>query len=295
MGLTVRNITKLYDDQVVLDNVSFDIEDNGVVGLIGKNGAGKTTLLKAISGIHTADSGEVQLDGLCSTNSSEYKQKVGYMSEKNPLFEHLYVKEYLEWLGRIHDLKAVGQRINEVVEMTDLLTVAEKKIVQLSKGYRQRVGIAASILHDPRLLILDEPVNGLDPEQIIAYRQLIKSLSRDKIIILSSHLMQEIEAICNRVILLDDRIISKDQKLGSSHVASNQKKWILKLNESLSLDIFQSIDSICHITEKGESTYIIESKKEFNMLRDLNARVFENNRFILGLKEYKENLDQIFE
>ncbi len=212
MGIIIKDLIKKYGDQLALNKVSFSIDQGEVVGLLGPNGAGKSTLMKSITNAIVPDSGDILVNNSSVIqNPIETKSQIGFLQENNPLYMEMYVKEYLEFVMNIRGVKK--QRVKEVIEMVGLTPEQHKKIHQLSKGYKQRVGLAQSILSNPEILILDEPTNGLDPNQILEIRDLIREISKDKTIILSTHIMQEVEALCSRVILLNKGEIVADQPI----------------------------------------------------------------------------------
>lgn len=212
MSLEINNLNKNFNEQIALKQVNIKIKKNEIVGLLGPNGAGKSTLIKSITGVLKIDEGEIFFNGKNITqNAIETKKNIGFLAENNPLYPEMYVKEYLNFVADIHKISA--QRIDEVIRITGIEPEKHKKIQQLSKGYKQRVGLAQAILHQPNLLILDEPTNGLDPNQIIEIRNLIKEISREKTIILSTHIMQEVEALCSRVILIHQGKIIQDSSI----------------------------------------------------------------------------------
>lgn len=209
MSLQIINLTKKFGEQIALNNINLNIEKNEIIGLLGPNGAGKSTLMKSITGVIKIDEGEILFnDKNISDNAIESKKNIGFLPENNPLYTEMFVKEYLQFVADIH--KIGKERIEEVIDLVGLTPEKSKKIGQLSKGYKQRVGLAQAILHHPDLLILDEPTNGLDPNQIIEIRNLIKDISQNKTIILSTHIMQEVEALCTRVILIHQGNILQD-------------------------------------------------------------------------------------
>lgn len=209
MALQIINLTKKFGEQTALNTININIEKNEIIGLLGPNGAGKSTLMKSITGVLKIDEGEILFnDKNIITHSIETKKNIGFLSENNPLYHDMFVKEYLQFVADIHNIGK--ERIDEVVDLVGLTSEKSKKINQLSKGYKQRVGLAQAILHQPDLLILDEPTNGLDPNQIIEIRNLIKEISQNKTIILSTHIMQEVEALCTRVILIHQGNILQD-------------------------------------------------------------------------------------
>jgi ABC-2 type transport system ATP-binding protein len=208
----LENVHKSYGNQKVLDDVSFEINKGEIVGLLGPNGAGKSTLMKIITGYIKADEGKVTiLDKEISQNPVALKKHIGYLPEHNPLYLDMYVKEYLEFLADLH--KIDKKKITDIIQLVELQNESHKKIKELSKGYRQRVGLAAALLHDPKVLILDEPTTGLDPNQLVSIRNLIKEIGKTKTVLLSTHIMQEVEAICDRVIIINKGQIVADDDI----------------------------------------------------------------------------------
>lgn len=231
MSISINHITKLYGQQKALNDVSFNISSGEIVGFLGPNGAGKSTLMKIICCYLPPSEGNIKVCGLdVMEQSMEVRKKVGYLPEHNPLYLDMYVKEYLEFVGRFYHVKNLKNRVGEMVEMTGLTVEQNKKIGQLSKGYRQRVGLAQAIIHDPQVLILDEPTTGLDPNQLSEIRALIKTLGKNKTVMLSTHIMQEVEAICERVIIINNGKI----------VADNSISGILEKGETLE-KVFQNL------------------------------------------------------
>lgn len=212
MALDIINLTKKFGDQVALNNVNMSINKNEIIGLLGPNGAGKSTLMKSVVGALKIDEGQILLDQKdITTHDIESKKKIGFLPENNPLYQEMFVKEYLQFVANIH---SVGKnRVEEVIELVGITPEKSKKISQLSKGYKQRVGLAQAILHQPDLLILDEPTNGLDPNQIVEIRNVIKEIGKEKTVILSTHIMQEVEALCSRVILIHKGNIIQDSPI----------------------------------------------------------------------------------
>lgn len=209
MSLQIINLTKKFKDQVALNNINIKIESNEIIGLLGPNGAGKSTLMKSIAGILEIEEGQILLDEQSITEKPlESKKNIGFLPENNPLYHEMYVREYLQFVADIH--KVSSNRVEEVIELVGITPEKSKKIGQLSKGYKQRVGLAQAILHEPNLLILDEPTNGLDPNQIVEIRNVIKEIGKQKTVILSTHIMQEVEALCSRVILIHQGNIIQD-------------------------------------------------------------------------------------
>ena len=212
MSLQIINLTKKFGEQIALNNINIEINTNEIIGLLGPNGAGKSTLMKSIVGALKIEEGQIIFDGKdIGENEIEAKKNMGFLPENNPLYNEMYVKEYLSFVADIHQVSQ--QRIEEVIELVGITPEKSKKISQLSKGYRQRVGLAQAILHSPDLLILDEPTNGLDPNQIIEIRNVIKEIGKEKTVILSTHIMQEVEALCSRVILIHQGNILQDSNI----------------------------------------------------------------------------------
>ena len=221
MSITIEKVNKFYGKQQALADVSFSLKKGEVVGFLGPNGAGKSTLMKIICCYLQQDSGKVQV---CNLDTKEQdllvKAKIGYLPEHNPLYPNMFVKEYLSFVGRIYKICNLKNRITEIIEQTGLSTEQSKKIGELSKGFKQRVGLAAALIHNPKILILDEPTTGLDPNQLVEIRNLIKEVGRDKTVLLSTHIMQEVDKMCNRVIIInrgkivDDKQIADLQKEG---------------------------------------------------------------------------------
>lgn len=220
MSLQIVNLTKTYGTQNAVNNISFNINKGEIVGFLGPNGAGKSTTMKIITGYITATSGFAKICGIdVSNNSIEVKKKIGYLPESNALYYDMYVKEYLKFIAGVHRIANKKSEIERVIELTGLQVEQHKKIGQLSKGYKQRVGLAAALIHNPEVLILDEPTSGLDPNQIIEIRNVIKQQGKDKTVLFSSHILQEVEAICNRII-----IISKGQIVADDTLENLKKK-----------------------------------------------------------------------
>lgn len=227
MSIIVKELSKIYDKQIAVNKISFEALPGRILGFLGPNGAGKSTTMKMITGFLSANHGEIFVSGLnINSESIAVKQKIGYLPENNPLYFDMYVKEYLQFIGEIYGVQNLKNRIVEVIEATGLQKEQHKQIGQLSKGYKQRVGLAQAIIHQPEVLILDEPTSGLDPNQLIEIRNLIKELGKTKTVILSTHIMQEVEAICDDVIIINKGEI----------VANNSLKDLLELHQEKSLE-----------------------------------------------------------
>jgi len=224
VSISVSNLTKFYGSQKVVNNISFEINQGEIVGFLGPNGAGKSTTMKMITGFIEANEGNIEVCGISvKKNKLAIKKKIGYLPEANPLYFDLYIREYLAFIAGIHSIKDSKKRIEEVIKLVGLTVEANKKIGQLSKGYKQRVGLAAALIHDPEVLILDEPTSGLDPNQIIEIRTVIQNLGKKKTILFSSHIMQEVEAICKRVIIINKGNIVADDQVDSIRLVDNKQ------------------------------------------------------------------------
>lgn len=214
MSLEISNLTKKFGEQTALNNINIEIKKNEIIGLLGPNGAGKSTLMKSVVGVIKIDEGKIIFDGKDITENEVFSKKnIGFLPENNPLYQEMYVKEYLQFVADIHGIS--NEKVEEIIDLVGITPEKNKKISQLSKGYKQRVGLAQAILHEPNLLILDEPTNGLDPNQIVEIRNVIKEIGKEKTVILSTHIMQEVEALCSRVILIHNGNIVQDTDIAN--------------------------------------------------------------------------------
>jgi ABC-2 type transport system ATP-binding protein len=296
MTIETQNVNKLFGKQQALDNVSFLIEKGELVGFLGPNGAGKSTLMKIITGFLPSDSGTIFIHGnKISSNNLEYKNEIGYLPEHNPLYTDLYVKEFLEISAGFYHLANKKHRIAEMVELTGLGDEQHKKIRALSKGYRQRVGLAQALIHNPSILILDEPTTGLDPNQLEEIRELIRSISKEKTVILSSHIMQEVEAVCNRVIIINKGKIVADGKIDDVKAASQIRNQVVlvEFNSKISKEKILSLKGIKNAIETNR-VWEIEAETS----DDIRPAIFEfavkNKLTLLTLHEKQQNLESVF-
>lgn len=216
MSIQVQHLTRMYGDQRAVDNISFSVKKGEIVGFLGPNGAGKSTTMKMITGYLEPTNGTTEVSGISvQSHPIDAKKKIGYLPEANPLYYDMYVKEYLSFIADVHKVKNKQQRIKEIIDIVGLTVESRKKTGQLSKGYKQRVGLAAALIHDPQVLILDEPTTGLDPNQIIEIREVIRNLGQNKTVLFSSHILQEVEALCERVIIINKGKLVADEKLSN--------------------------------------------------------------------------------
>ena len=246
MSISVRAITKKYKEQKALDQVEFEVKPGEIVGFLGPNGAGKSTMMKIITGFIPPTSGSVSVCGFdVQTASMDVKKIVGYLPEHNPLYLDMYVNEYLHFIAGVHHLSNVKSKVAEMIDRVGLGLEQNKKIGALSKGYRQRVGLAQSLLHDPAVLILDEPTTGLDPNQIGEIRNLIKSLGKEKTVMLSTHIMQEVEAICDRVIIINKGEIVADEQVGNlRQVSGKEAIFHIEFDKEIAADLLKSVPGV---------------------------------------------------
>ncbi len=296
MSVETRQITKLFGKQKALDEVSFSIKKGELVGFLGPNGAGKSTMMKIITGFLPPDSGEVLVNGQkVESKNLEIRKNIGYLPEHNPLYTDLFVKEFLEITAGFYKLKNIKKRVAEMVEQTGLGDEQHKKIGSLSKGYRQRVGLAQALIHDPSVLILDEPTTGLDPNQLEEIRNLIREISREKTVILSSHIMQEVEAVCNRVMIINRGKIVADggiNEIKSGKMSRNQVV-LAEFSGAVSRNKILSVNGVRNAVLNG-NIWELESSGE----KDIRPEVFhfavENQLTLLTLNEKQQNLESVF-
>ena len=292
MSIAVTALSKSYGTQKALDNITFSIQKGEIVGFLGPNGAGKSTLMKILTTYINSDSGTASVNGFdVSTDELAVQKSVGYLPEHNPLYLDLYVKEYLAFNADIH--KVAKSRIQEVIELTGLTPESHKKIGQLSKGYRQRVGLANALLHNPDVLILDEPTTGLDPNQLVEIRQLIKNVGSDKTVFLSTHIMQEVEAICDRVIIIDKGVIVTDKKLNQ---IMTDKEQVLEVEFDFKIEE-QLIAKLPNLTGY-KNIHDMIWELTFVADKDMRPAVFdfaqENGLKTLQLNQKNKNLEAVF-
>jgi ABC-2 type transport system ATP-binding protein len=295
MSINITNVTKIYGNQKAVNNISFTVPNNEIVGFLGPNGAGKSTTMKIVTGYLQASSGKVSVNGIdVNTNAIEAKKQIGYLPEGNPLYHEMYVREYLEFIAGLHKINPVKKRIEEVIDLTGLRLESNKKTGQLSKGYKQRVGLAAALIHDPKVLILDEPTSGLDPNQIVEIRQVIKDLGKNKTVLFSSHILQEVESICDRVIIINKgNIVADDtlQNLQSSN--KNAHIVIVQFGGNVDINLLNNLESVQKVNEENGSFFIQTSEPE-KMKKLLLEFSLQNNFDILSLQSKSKSLEEVF-
>jgi ABC-2 type transport system ATP-binding protein len=293
MSIAVNNISKSYGAQKALDNISFSINKGEIVGFLGPNGAGKSTLMKILTTYITADEGTATVNGQdVNTNAKAVQLSIGYLPEHNPLYLDLYVREYLAFNADVY--KVAKSRIEEVIQLTGLSTESHKKIGQLSKGYRQRVGLANALLHNPDVLILDEPTTGLDPNQLMEIRNVIKNVGKDKTVFLSTHIMQEVEAICDRVIIINNGKIVTDKKL--DNLISQDKEQVIEVEFDFQVEeqMISKIENLVSYVNIHDMMWELTFKSD----KDMRSVVFDfaqnNGLKTLQLNQKNKNLEAVF-
>jgi len=297
MSLYSENITKFYGKQKALDTVNFNIKTGEVVGFLGPNGAGKSTMMKIITGFINPTSGNIFVNGKnISENKLQIKQQIGYLPEHNPLYSDMYVKEYLNFVGSLYKISNLKIKVSEIIEMTGLSVEKNKRIKSLSKGYRQRTGLAAALIHQPEVLILDEPTTGLDPNQIIEIRNLIKEVGKNKTVMLSTHIMQEVEAICDRVIILDKgKIVADDtaQNIQTSASAKHQT-IIVEFDKDIDENSLRSIENVTNIKMINPKNYLIYTSKENDIRQEIFNFAVKNNFAVLSMQKKENSIEDVF-
>ena len=297
MSIEVKNISKLYGSQKALDSVSFTIKPGEIAGLLGPNGAGKSTMMKIITCFIPPTSGDVSVYGFnIFDHSIEIREKIGYLPENNPLYLDMYVKEYLEFIAKIHKIKSVPQRVKEIIEITGLGVEQNKKIAALSKGFRQRVGLAQALIHDPEVLILDEPTSGLDPNQIIEIRNLIKEIGRQKTIIFSTHILQEVEAICTRAIIIDKgKIVADDSTQHLNSIFTPKNIISVEFDKPVNKEKLLAIKGVTKVLLQKECNFILEAEAN----QDVRPLIFnfavENKIAVISMKREESGLENVFQ
>ncbi len=297
MSIITHDIIKMYGTQTVLDNVSFTIGKGEVVGLLGPNGAGKSTLMKILTGYIPPTSGTASVYGYdVLTETEKVKNIVGYLPEHNPLYTDMYIKEYLEFIAGIHKLgKDSKSRIREIIEITGLGPEQNKKIGTLSKGYRQRVGLAQALIHNPEVLILDEPTSGLDPNQLLEIRELIKGIGMEKTVILSTHIMQEVEAVCSRAIIINLGKIVADGPTAGLSVTQPHDIVTVEFETETTEKMMLSIAGVVKATKLNIFTWKLQASPGEDIRPRINRFAVENNLTLLSLHREEHNLEEVFQ
>ena len=296
MSITVNNLSKIYGTQKAVNNISFSINKGEIVGFLGPNGAGKSTTMKMITGYLKADGGTAAVCGITVDESSnETKTKIGYLPEANPLYFDMYVREYLAFIAGIHKVEKIKEKIEEVIATVGLQVEANKKIGQLSKGYKQRVGLAAALIHNPDVLILDEPTSGLDPNQIVEIREVIKELGKNKTVLFSSHIMQEVEAICDRVIIINKGNIVADDTLSNLQKGKTDRHVVLvAFKEEVPADALKKINEVSGVEQSSAFNFQLSTANPESVRKQLMELSLKNNWNIVSLQSESNSLEEVF-
>lgn len=298
MSIEVKNITKIYGQQKALDNVSFNIATGEIVGFLGPNGAGKSTMMKILTGYIPQTEGSAKVCGLdIVSQSMEVRKLVGYLPESNPLYGDMYVKEYLRFVAGMHHVS--GNKtilIDKMIEMTGLGLEQKKKIKTLSKGYKQRVGLAQALIHDPKVLILDEPTSGLDPNQLIDIRNLIRDIGKQKTVMLSTHIMQEVEAVCKRVIIVDRGKIVTDKNVADleDEMFEEPQYFECEFEKPVPVDELLAISGINKATQTRANYWVIEAQKGNDIRSALSKWAVSKDITVLTMKKSETSLEEVF-
>lgn len=297
MSIEVLNITKEYGSQKALDAVSFSVGQGSITGFLGPNGAGKSTMMKILTCFIPQNSGIAKICGFgVYENSYEVKQQVGYLPEHNPLYLDMYVKEYLSFAAGVHKIKNVDKRVAQMVEMTGLTLEQRKKIGALSKGYRQRVGLAQALIHDPKVLILDEPTTGLDPNQLVEIRGLIKELGKEKTVLFSTHILQEVKAVCDNIIIINKgKIVANSDAQSLQNGNENQSILLLELDIEIEPSIFKALNNVLDVKKTSELKWKLTFNKDNDIRQALMQLALAKNITILSMKIEEQSLEDIFQ
>ena len=298
MSVKVVNLEKSYGSQKVLNGISFEVQKSQILGFLGPNGAGKTTTMRIITGSLIPDNGSVYVSGFnVFENEIEAKRRVGYLAEHNPLYTDMYIREFLDFIASVYQIGNKNKRINELIEITGLGKEQNKKIRQLSKGYRQRVGLAQVLIHDPEVLILDEPTSGLDPNQLREIRSVIRETGKNKTVILSTHIMQEVQALCDRVIILNNGSIVADQAIDKLDAINLNayKSVLVEFETKISVALLKKVNSIKEIENLSNNVFRIKGTDDKIMRRDLFDFAKKNDYMIVSMHNEIIDVDTVFE
>jgi ABC-2 type transport system ATP-binding protein len=294
MSIEVKNLFKYYGEQAAVRDVSFTVNKGEIVGFLGPNGAGKSTTMKVITGYINASGGEVKVCGMpVDVDSLDTRRKIGYLPEHNPLYLDMYVKEYLEFVGQIYKVPNLKERVKQMIKSVGLEVEQNKKLGALSKGYRQRVGLAAAIIHDPEVLILDEPTSGLDPNQLVEIRELIKTIGKSKTVMLSTHIMREVEAICDRVIIINKgQIVADDTAAALQNEQTHQTVYV-EFDGEVTKSQLTKITGVRKV-EKVMKGWLLETTEQVDLRKVIAQYAQQNGLLILTLKLEERSLEEVF-
>lgn len=296
MSIRIKGLTKTYGQQHAVNNISFEVEEGEIVGFLGPNGAGKSTTMKIATGYLPATSGTVEVaDFDVLQKPNEVRKNIGYLPEHNPLYLDMYVHEYLHFSGGVYGLsgKKLKERVKEVVQLCGLTREQNKLIGALSKGYRQRVGLAQALIHDPKVLILDEPTTGLDPNQIVEIRELIKSVSTNKTVLFSSHIMQEVQALCKRAVIIKKGELVADQEIEQLTNTSETFTISMELSSSSDLQVLHAMEEVLEIKQITEMEFLLKAKADIR--KEIFKIAADNEIDLVGLRLEKGNMEEVFQ
>jgi ABC-2 type transport system ATP-binding protein len=295
MSIEVKNVTKIYGEQKALDGISFSVEPGNIVGFLGPNGAGKSTMMKIITCFIPQTSGSVSVCGYdVIDNPIEVKRQVGYLPEHNPLYLDMYVKEYLDFVGGVYKIEKRKERVKEMIDMVGLGIEQNKKIGALSKGYRQRVGLAQAMIHDPKVLILDEPTTGLDPNQLEEIRGLIKNIGKEKTIMLSTHIMQEVEAICDKTIIVNrGTIVANDKTQELQAQQKNQIVLAVEFDSETTLKNLEKIEGVVQVKNSTNNTWLFEIENDA-VRNNIFQYAMQKEMVVLTMQKETQSLEAVF-
>lgn len=297
MSIQIAGLSKQYGRQLAVDQLSFEVKKGEIVGFLGPNGAGKSTTMKMITGYLKPSAGRVQVCGFDpSSDPQEVQKRLGYLPEHNPLYLDMYVKEYLQFVGRLHQVRQLPDLIKSMIDRTGLKKEQHKKIGALSKGYRQRVGLAQAMLHDPEVLILDEPVSGLDPNQRIDIRQLIKEMGKEKTVIFSTHIMQEVQAVCDRVLIIHQgKIVANDPIARLQNRISGKQVLQVELAEQVESKQWQGLKIVASSRRLSEKRWELTAVGEADVRPDVFRYVVEQGWTLLEIRQLERSVEEVFQ
>ncbi len=295
MSIIVKNLTKTYGEQTAVNDISFSIQQGEIVGFLGPNGAGKSTTMKMLTGFLQPSAGDIQVHGVdVRKNPLGVRKLTGYLPESNALYYDMYVREYLDFIAGVHGIKNKKQKADNVITLTGLVPESKKKVGQLSKGYKQRVGLAAALLHDPEVLILDEPTSGLDPNQIIEIRNVIRDQGKNKLVLFSSHILQEVEAICDRVIIINKGNIVADDRLSHLQKGVSANVVRVEFKEPVEQEQLGSLVNGNAVNRINSNTWSIETDHPEQVKKQLLELSLHHNLNIVSLHSEKQSLEEVF-
>ena len=299
MSIEVSGLTKIYGSQKALDNISFSVNKGDILGFLGPNGAGKSTTMKILSCFIPQSSGEAKVCGMdVRTESLKIRNEVGYLPENNPLYKDMYIKEYLAYIARLYNISKPMKRVAEMIELTGLGQEQKKLISQLSKGYKQRVGLAQAMIHNPQVLIMDEPTSGLDPNQLAEIRNLIREIGKEKVVVFSTHIMQEVEALCNRVVIINKGTIVIDDeisKLNSISKGSNSVTIQFSNDSRANLKHFKEISGLINIESMEHNSYLFTSNDSIDIREELFDISVASGLKIIRMEQKSFSMENVFQ